>query len=222
MKLCLAGVSPVHPSFTAELRERTAAMTTGGKAVDDYEEHDLAAEFMAHPDRLVSMTGQRRLKVVVDVGDGMVGLIVPEALANHEMNLIGLYAEPDGTFPNHSANPLGLEDLVDVRSAVRERSVDLGLVFDGDADRRFPIGERDEVVDPPVVIIMIVVAEPFEEIEGTVAVNAITSQAVADAVAGLGNVEVSRVGHTSAKTLMVEKNAAFGGGHSAHYYFHDF
>ena len=222
MKFCLAGASPVRPGFTAELRERAATVTTGKKVVGDYEERDLIAEFVAHLDRLVPMTGQHRLKVVVDAGNGMAGLTVPKVLANRAVDLIGLYMEPDGTFPNHPANPLEPENLVDARSAVREHSADLGLVFDGDADRCFLIDERGEVVDPSVVTAMIAVAELSKETGGAVVVNAITSQAVADAVAGLGNVEVSRVGHTFVKALMAEKNAVFGGEHSAHYYFRDF
>jgi len=147
---------------------------------------------------------------------------LPAVLADRNVELIGLYMEPDGTFPNHPANPLEPENLVDACSAVREHSADLGLVFDGDADRCFLIDERGEVVDPSVITAMIAVAELSKETGGVVVVNAITSQAVADAVAGLGRVEVSRVGHTFVKALMASENAIFGGEHSAHYYFRDF
>ena len=222
MKFCLAGASPVRPGFTAELRERAATAVIGEKIVGGYEERDLTADFVSHLDRLVPMSGQRRLRVVVDAGNGMGGLIVPAVLADREVDLIGLYMDLDGTFPNHPANPLEPENLVDACSAVREHCADLGLVFDGDADRCFLIDERGEVVDPSVVTAMIAVAELSKETGGAVVVNAITSQAVADAVAGRGRVEVSRVGHTFVKALMAEKNAVFGGEHSAHYYFRDF
>ena len=222
MKFCLAGASPVRPGFTAELRERAATAVIGEKIVGGYEERDLTADFVSHLDHLVPMSGQRRLRVVVDAGNGMGGLIVPAVLADREVDLIGLYMDLDGTFPNHPANPLEPENLVDACSAVREHCADLGLVFDGDADRCFLIDERGEVVDPSVVTAMIAVAELSKETGGAVVVNAITSQAVADAVAGRGRVEVSRVGHTFVKALMAEKNAVFGGEHSAHYYFRDF
>ena len=222
MKFCLAGASPVHSDFTADLRERAKTVSIGDKVVGDYEERDLTAEFVAHLDRLVPVAGKRRIKVVVDAGNGMGGLIVPAVLADRNVELIGLYMEPDGAFPNHPANPLEPENLVDACSAVREHSADLGLVFDGDADRCFLIDERGEVVDPSVITAMIAVAELSKETGGVVVVNAITSQAVADAVAGLGRVEVSRVGHTFVKALMASENAIFGGEHSAHYYFRDF
>ena len=125
MKFCLADASPVRPGFTTELRERAATVVIGEKVVGGYEERDLTAEFVAHLDRLVPMTGQRRLKVVVDAGNGMAGLTVPAVLANREVDLIGLYMEPDGTFPNHPANPLEPENLVETvqigRASCRER-----------------------------------------------------------------------------------------------------
>ena len=158
----------------------------------------------------------------VDAGNGMAGLIAPAVLAGRDVELIGLYMEPDGSFPNHPANPLELENLADAQAAVRQHEADLGLVFDGDADRCFLIDERGKVVDPSVITAMIAVAELTKEPGGVVVVNAITSQAVADAVAGLGRVQVSRVGHTFVKSLMAGENAIFGGEHSAHYYFREF
>ena len=112
MKFCLAGASPVHSDFTADLRERAQTVSIGDKVVGDYEERDLTADFVAHLDRLVPVAGKRRIKVVVDAGNGMGGLIVPAVLADRNVELIGLYMEPDGTFPNHPANPLEPENLV--------------------------------------------------------------------------------------------------------------
>ena len=222
MKFCLADAAPVPSGFTAQLRKRAESVVVGEEVVGGYEERDLTAEFVAYLDRVVPMSSRRRLKVVVDAGNGMGGLIVPAVLAGREVDLIGLYMELDGTFPNHPANPLEPENLVDACAAVREHSADLSLVFDGDADRCFLIDERGEVVDPSVITAMIAVAELSKEPGGVVVVNAITSQAVADAVAGLGRAAVSRVGHTFVKALMASENAVFGGEHSAHYYFRDF
>ena len=222
MKFCMANAFPVRPGFTTELRERAGSVVIGDEVQGGYEERDLTAEFVVHLNQLVPVTGGRRLTVVVDAGNGMAGLIAPAVLAGRDVELIGLYMEPDGSFPNHPANPLELENLADAQAAVRQHEADLGLVFDGDADRCFLIDERGKVVDPSVITAMIAVAELTKEPGGVVVVNAITSQAVADAVAGLGRVQVSRVGHTFVKSLMAGENAIFGGEHSAHYYFREF
>ena len=140
-----------------------------------------------------------------------------------DLELIGLFTDPDGTFPNHAPNPLEPKNLVDAQAAVIEHGADLALVFDGDADRCFIIDERGEVVSPSAVTAMIASQELLREPGATIVCNKITSWAVREVVAEAGGETViTRVGHTFVKAAMAERNAIFGGEHSAHYYFRDF
>ena len=166
---------------------------------------------------------ERGLTVVVDAGNGMAGHTALSVLTGRELDIVGLYLDLDGTFPNHPANPLEPENLVDAQRAVRESGADIGLVFDGDADRCFIVDERGEVVDPSVITAMIAVAELEKHPGSWIVTNTITSRCVAEAVeARGGRIAVSRVGHTAVKAMMAELGAVFGGEHSAHYYFRDF
>ncbi|RRD04049.1 phosphomannomutase/phosphoglucomutase [Arachnia propionica] len=222
IKFCLPGAAPVPASFTADLRERARDVEIGEQVRGGHESRDLTWEYVSFLEALVPVGPGGTLKVVVDAGNGMGGLVAPAVLAGRDVDLVGLYLEPDGTFPNHPANPLEPENLVDAQAAVREHGADLALVFDGDADRCFIIDEQGQVVDPSVVTAMIALAELGREPGGTIIINAITSQAVTDAVGDRGAVVRSRVGHTHVKALMAGHRAIFGGEHSAHYYFRDF
>lgn len=160
---------------------------------------------------------------MVDAGNGMAGLTTPVVLGSLDVDLIGLYLDLDGSFPNHPANPLEPQNLVDAQRAVRENNADLGLVFDGDADRCFIIDENGEVVSPSVITALIARAELAREPGATIVINTITSRLVDEVVAAAGGTAVvSAVGHTRMKAKMAEHNAIFGGEHSAHYYFRDF
>lgn len=222
IKFCLPDAAPVAATFTADLRRRAADIELGEEARGSHTHRDIVGDYVAFLARLVPTGQGRRLRVVVDAGNGMGGLVAPAVLADRGVDLIGLYLDPDGSFPNHPANPLEPENLVDAQAAVRQHTADLALVFDGDADRCFIIDERGEVVDPSVVTAMIALSELSREPGGTIIVNAITSQAVADAVEGRGRLVRSKVGHTHVKALMATHRAVFGGEHSAHYYFRDF
>lgn len=222
IKFCLPGAAPVPASFTADLRERARGVEIGEQVLGSHEMRDLTRDYVRFLELLVPPGQGRTLKVVVDAGNGMGGLVAPAVLAGRDVDLIGLYLEPDGTFPNHPANPLEPENLVDAQEAVTQHGADLALVFDGDADRCFIIDERGAVVDPSVVTAMIALAELAREPGGAIIINAITSQAVTDAVGDKGQVVRSRVGHTHVKALMASHRAIFGGEHSAHYYFRDF
>jgi phosphomannomutase len=161
--------------------------------------------------------------VVADAGNGMAGHTLPAVLGVLDLELIGLYTDPDGTFPNHAPNPLEPKNLVDAQAAVREHGADVALVFDGDADRCFLIDERGEVVSPSAVTAMIASQELQREPGSTIVCNKITSRSVAEVVAERGgHLVVTRVGHTFVKAAMAEHDAIFGGEHSAHYYFRDF
>jgi phosphomannomutase len=186
-------------------------------------ERDLLPAYAQHLHSLVDLSGIRRLTVVADAGNGMAGHTLPAVLGGQNLELIGLYTDPDGTFPNHAPNPLEPENLLDAQAAVLEHRADLALVFDGDADRCFIIDERGEVVNPSTVTAMIASNELAREPGAAIVINKITSRAVAEIVAEAGGrIVITRVGHTFVKASMATERAIFGGEHSAHYYFRDF
>ncbi|MGO1488800.1 MAG: phosphomannomutase/phosphoglucomutase [Arachnia sp.] len=222
IKFCLADARPVAPDFTALIRDAAGAISIGENVTGSIRQLDTLTDYAQKLTDLVPLHSGRELKVVIDAGNGMAGHTVDAVLTGRNLEVIGLYLDLDGSFPNHPANPLEPENLVDARAAVMGHDADIGLVFDGDADRCFIIDERGEVVDPSVVTAMIAVAELAKEPGATIVINQITSWGVAEAVAGKGEVITSRVGHTFVKALMAEHNAIFGGEHSAHYYFRDF
>ena len=222
VKFCLTDASPVPADFMVRLRDLAGSVDLTRPVTGSVRNWDSLPDYVDKLTSLVPMQGDRQLKVVVDAGNGMAGHTVEAVLAKRNVDLIGLYLELDGSFPNHPANPLVPENLVDARRAVVEHGADLGLVFDGDADRCFIIDERGEVVDPSVITAMIARSELEREPGSVVVINTITSQCVAEAVEGRGTLVRSRVGHTYVKALMAKHNGIFGGEHSAHYYFRDF
>lgn len=223
IKFCLANAQPVPAGFTARLMEVAGSVSIGDEVSGGYRELDALGPYAAKLAELVPPAGESRLKVVVDAGNGMAGHTANAVLGGRDLELIGLFLDLDGSFPNHPPNPLEPANLVDAQAAVREHGADLALVFDGDADRCFIIDERGEVVDPSVVTSMIAVAELARHPGSAIVINTITSRCVARAVeAHGGRVVTSRVGHTYMKAAMAETGAVFGGEHSAHYYFRDF
>ena len=227
-KFCRVGAQPVTSDFLIELR--TLAMTYDAQGLPapaavpgTVSEQDILGEYSSYLRSLVDLDDIRRLKVVVDAGNGMAGHTVPSVLGPLNVEVIGLYLDLDGTFPNHQPNPLAPENLVDAQKAVLEHGADLALVFDGDADRCFVIDERGLVVSPSTVTALIAAAELKREPGSTIVINTITSRSVAEVVAENGGTLVtSKVGHTYVKALMARYGAIFGGEHSAHYYFRDF
>lgn len=223
IKFCLADAAPVPTDFMTRLRDGAATVELGAEVIGGYRELDALGPYADRLGDLVPMLGERGLTVVVDAGNGMASHTALSALAGRNLDIVGLYLELDGTFPNHPANPLEPENLVDAQRAVVQHGADLGLVFDGDADRCFIVDEHGQVVDPSVVTAMIAVAELAKHPGSTIVTNTITSWCVGEAVARHGGrVEQSKVGHTYVKALMAETGAVFGGEHSAHYYFRDF
>jgi phosphomannomutase len=223
VKFCLPDAAPITPELMARIKELTYLDLTQASVPGSRRELDLLDAYAAHLHSLVDLSGMRRLKVVVDAGNGMAGYTTPAVLGPLNVEIIGLFTELDGSFPNHPPNPLEPANLVDAREAVRANAADLALVFDGDADRCFIIDERGDVVSPSVITALIARAELAREPGGVIVVNSITSRAVAEVVhAAGGRVAVSAVGHTRMKAVMAAENAVFGGEHSAHYYFRDF
>ncbi|MEU5850823.1 phosphomannomutase/phosphoglucomutase [Saccharopolyspora shandongensis] len=225
IKLCRAGAAPVgQDSGLSEIQELVAHGVPeflGAKGATT--QRDLVDEYAAFLRELVDISGIRPLKVVVDAGNGMGGHTVPTVFDGLPIELVPMYFELDGTFPNHEANPLDPANLVDLQAKVREVGADAGLAFDGDADRCFVVDERAEPVSPSAITALVAVRELAKEPGGTVIHNLITSKAVPEIVAGHGGKPVrTRVGHSFIKQTMAETGAIFGGEHSAHYYFRDF
>ena len=197
-------------------------------------ERDIRADYAAHLRSLVDLSRIRPLKVVVDAANGMGGMTVPAVLGQAAglgalpLEIVPMYFELDGTFPNHEANPLDPANLVDLQAAVVEHGADLGLAFDGDADRCFVIDERGGAVSPSAVAAIVAEreirrAQAEGERDIVVIHNLITSRAVPEVIAAAGARPVrTRVGHSLIKDRMAETGAVFGGEHSAHYYFRDF
>jgi phosphomannomutase len=232
IKLCKQGAKPVgQDSGLAEIRERAQAMLDAGAprvAEADLkggiEQQSLLERYAAHLLKLVDLSDIRPLTVVVDAGNGMGGYTVPAVLGSGlPLTIIPLYFELDGTFPNHEANPLEPANLVDLQAKVRETGADLGLAFDGDADRCFVVDERGEAVSPSVITAMVAVRELAKVPGATIIHNLITSKVVPEIVREHGGLPVrTRVGHSFIKAEMASTGAVFGGEHSAHYYFRDF
>jgi len=225
IKLCRAGASPVgNDSGLVEVRELAEQgippyVGTPGRVT----KKDVLADYAAYLRSLVDLRANRHLTVVVDAGNGMGGHTVPEVLAGLPVELIPMYFELDGTFPNHEANPLDPANLVDLQAKVRAVGADIGLAFDGDADRCFVIDEKGDPVSPSAVTALVAVRELAKEPGATVIHNLITSRAVPEIVTEHGGKPVrTRVGHSYIKAEMARTGAIFGGEHSAHYYFRDF
>jgi phosphomannomutase len=235
LKMCRAGARPI--GLETGLRAMAEAATPLldvpseqplGELSDQVSRIDFLSTYVETLLRIAPVKGRRPLKIVVDAGNGMAGHTVPavfEALeaAGSDFEVIGLYLDLDGTFPNHEANPLDYSTLVDLQAAVREHRADIGLAFDGDADRCFVIDERAEVVAPSSITGLIATRALALEPGATILYNVITSKAVPEIVHERGGEAVrTPVGHSLIKAEMARTGAAFGGEHSGHFYFRDF
>jgi phosphomannomutase len=229
IKLCRAGAKPVGADTGLGRigNDVIAGVSTGagydgpGGTITD---RDVLADYAAFLRSLVDTSGLRSLRVAVDAGNGMAGHTAPAVFEPIDaVTLLPMYFELDGTFPNHEANPLDPANLADLQEFVRAGGADIGLAFDGDADRCFVVDERGRPVPPSAVTALVAARELEREIGATVIHNLITSRAVPELVIERGGTPVrSRVGHSYVKALMADTGAIFGGEHSAHYYFRDF
>src|SRR5690606_23539637 len=227
MKMCRPGAVPIGgDTGLTEIRDRAAELLRSGvdgERTGSVIRKDLLQGYAGHLRSLVDLSGIRPLKVVVDAGNGMAGLTVPVVFDGLPVTLIPLYFELDGTFPNHEANPLEPANLVDLREAVVREGADIGLAYDGDADRCWVVDERGESVSPSSITALVAVRELARAPGATIIHNLITSKSVPEIVAEHGGVPVrTRVGHSFIKAEMARTGAVFGGEHSAHYYFKDF
>jgi phosphomannomutase len=225
IKLCRAGARPVGAETgLVELREMVAAGVPAYEGAPGHiTERDLLSGYAEHLRTLVDLSGIRPLKVAVDAGNGMAGYTVPGVFAGLPIELEPLYFELDGNFPNHEANPIDPRNMADLQQLVTKCGADLGLAFDGDADRCFVVDERGEIVSPSAITALIAVRELAREPGATIIHNLITSRAVPEIVTEHGGIPVrTRVGHSFIKAKMAESGAIFGGEHSGHFYFRDF
>ena len=223
IKLCRAGATPV--STDTGLGEIGRMVLEGVPAADvaagTVTEKDILADYATFLRDLVPVPEDRTLVVAVDAANGMAGLTVPAVL--DDMDVRPLYFELDGTFPNHEANPLDPKNLVDLQRFTVEQGADIGLAFDGDADRCFVVDERGEPVSASSISALIAHRTLAQHPGATIIHNLITSQAVPEIIAEQGGEAVrTRVGHSYIKAEMARTGARFGGEHSAHYYFADF
>jgi phosphomannomutase len=229
MKMCLPGARPIgEESGLSDIKAMAAAtLAAGGPAPTTappggYERLDLLQDFAAHVRSFVDTTTLKPLKIVADTANGMGGLVVPAVFDGLPFDLEIMYGELDGTFPNHPADPIQAENLRDLQARVLAVGADVGLAFDGDADRVFLIDDQGEPLSGSLTT-AIVAAGVLETHPGaTILHNCICSKAVAEVVRERGGTPIrTRVGHSFIKAVMAETGAAFGGEHSAHYYFAD-
>lgn len=225
IKLCRAGAAPVgKESGLTQIREQilgSAPPLASHRGSARYQ--DLLTEYAHHLLSLVDLSQMRPLKIVVDAGNGMGGHTVPTVFSSLPIALTPLFFELDGSFPNHEANPIEPANMRDLQSAVIKAGADIGLAFDGDADRCFIVDERGEIVSPSTLTALIAARELARKPGSTIIHNLITSRSVKEVVEELGGRAVrSRVGHSYIKAQMAEESALFGGEHSGHFYFADF
>jgi phosphomannomutase len=229
IKMCRAGAAPIgQDTGLADIRQLVEEWADNGLPATDaapgtVTARDVLTDYAAYLRGLVDLTGIRPLKVAVDAGNGMGGHTVPTVFDGLPLDLVPMYFELDGTFPNHEANPLDPKNITDLQARVRETGADIGLAFDGDADRCFVVDERGEPVPPSAITALVAARELAKHPGGTIIHNLITSWSVPEVVKESGGTpERTRVGHSFIKAEMARTGAIFGGEHSAHYYFRDF
>ncbi len=224
IKLCLAGAAPVGEDTGLQHIKNSVAsgLIVEANVKGNIESRDLLAAFGEHVRGFIDRSALRPLKVIADTANGMGGLVVPEVFAGLGFSLEVMFGELDGTFPNHPADPIQIENLADLRKRVLVTRADVGLAFDGDADRVFLVDDLGEPVSgsttTAIVAKGILAKHPGERVVH----NLICSKSVAEVVRESGGTPIrTRVGHSFIKQVMAETNAVFGGEHSAHYYFRD-
>ncbi len=230
IKFCRAGAVPLSSETgLVTVRDEAADILDGRLSVEpaavpgSVTRRSLLDDYAAFLRGLVDLSGIRPLRVVVDAGNGMAGYTVPAVLGGLPLDIIPMYFELDGSFPNHEANPLDPKNLVDLQARMRAEQADIGLAFDGDADRCFVVDQNGDAVSPSAITALVAARELAKQPGATVLYNLISSHTVPEVIAECGGVAVrTRVGHSFIKAEMAATGAIFGGEHSAHYYFADF
>jgi len=227
IKMCLAGAKPVGQDtglgvIRDEAAEAIDSGADGGPETGGYEQRQLLEEYAEHVRSFIDPSALRRLKVVADTANGMGGLVVPKAFEGLPVDIEILFGELDGTFPNHPADPIQEENLRDLKTAVIASHADIGLAFDGDADRVFLVDEKAQPVSGSLTTALVARAMLEKHPGATVLYNLICSKVVPETIEQYGGTAVrTRVGHSFIKQVMADTGAVFGGEHSGHYYFMD-
>ena len=227
MKLCKSGAKPIgQESGLLTIKQLIQeGIAISNRPVGSIRKMDLLDDYVTYLiDRFPKKTfKKRKLKVVIDAGNGMAGFTAPSVMKKLNVDLIPMYFELDGDFPNHEANPIEPKNLKDLQKRVKKEKADLGLAFDGDADRCFLVDENADLVNPSSLTALIAVRELKRNAGASIIYNLISSKAVPEIILENGGKPVrSRVGHSYIKSLMAQTGAVFGGEHSGHFYFADF
>jgi len=224
IKMCFSSARPIgEDSGLRAIKDDVAEATPDAEvARGTRHEDDLLAAFADHVRSFIDVSRLRPLKVVADTANGMGGLVVPAVFEGLPIDLEVMYGDLDGTFPNHPADPIQIENQADLRARVVETGADVGLAFDGDADRVFLIDDQGEPLSGSITTAIVAKGVLDKEPGSTILHNLICSKTVAEVVAEHGGTAIqTRVGHSFIKAEMASTGAAFGGEHSAHYYFRD-
>ena len=227
MKLCMSGARPVGKESGLQIIRDfiEKGVPISNRPIGHIREQDLLSEYVDYllkqfPKKTFS---KRRIKVVIDAGNGMAGFTAPAIMEKLNVDLVPMYFELDGNFPNHEANPIEPENLKDLQKMVKKHKADIGLAFDGDADRCFLVNEKGELVNPSALTALIAVGELKKNPNSSIIYNLISSRAVPEVITEhKGKAIRSRVGHSYIKKLMAETGAVFAGEHSGHFYFKNF
>ena len=230
VKLCKSGAVPIgQDSGLRRIKQLILdGLPIANRPVGIESNRDLLDEYVdfllsLFPEITDPKASLRKLKIVIDAGNGMAGHTAPAVMAQLNVEVIPMYFELDGNFPNHEANPIDAKNLVDLQKRVIKEKADIGLAFDGDADRCFLIDEKGELVNPSALTALIAVRELKRKPGSTIIYNLISSKAVPEIILENGGKPLrSRVGHSFIKKMMADSNAIFGGEHSGHFYFSDF
>lgn len=225
IKMCLSGARPIGKESGLLTIEKfvNEGSPLALSQVGVERRQEMLEEYVSHLLQLVDLSQTRPLKIVIDAGNGMAGHTAPAVFSRLNADVTEMYYELDGTFPNHEANPIEPENLKDLQAEVKKKKADIGLAFDGDADRCFLVDEKGELVNPSALTALIATRELVKYPASTIIYNLISSKAVREVVEENGGTAVrSRVGHSYIKKLMAETGAVFGGEHSGHFYFRDF
>ncbi len=225
IKLCKSGARPIGKESGLQIIERFVyeGSPIPMRNIGVERHQDMVSDYVTHLLSLVDVSAIRPLKIVIDAGNGMGGYTAPQVFSRLNADVVELYFELDGTFPNHEANPIDPKNMKALQKAVLKHKADIGLAFDGDADRCFLVDEKGEIVNPSDLTSLIASRELAKHPGASIIYNLISSRAVNEVVEELGGKAIrSRVGHSYIKALMAETGAVFGGEHSGHFYFKDF